>query len=218
MGLRQTLKRLSSVRDRSRGTAPTADAFDADARAPINSPNQTVVEEDAFEDEEADRRFSDILEVPLDAKLPSAAERTGSGSGSGSGILPGRKPTGKRKPGHTSQLRQHNHHHGTVRRSRSVEPRPQDYLYFGQGGGSSSSATSVPRSSLHQSQQPPRAVSSGAIEVKSSSTPSSGRDASGFLSVGISNPQMSSTYSSLTYGGSLQYDYAGVQAPGVDGL
>ncbi|ETS87275.1 hypothetical protein PFICI_01103 [Pestalotiopsis fici W106-1] len=197
MGLRQTLKRLSTVRDRSRGNAPIVDG-DADARAPINSPNQTLEEDSG--DESADRRFSDILEVSLDAKLPSAAERTGP--------LP-RKPTGKRKPGHTTKLR-HNH---TVRRARSVEPKPQDYLYFGEGG----SSAGVARSSLHQS-QPPRAASSGAVEVKSSNTQSTGRDASGFLNTGMSNHQMAGGYQALTYGGSLQYDYAGVQAPGVDGL
>ncbi|KAI4598445.1 hypothetical protein KJ359_002855 [Pestalotiopsis sp. 9143b] len=198
MGLRDTLKRLSSVR--SKGATTPADA---DARAPINSSNpyEAIAEDDCSGD---DRRFSDILEAPLNAELPSAAARTGPVS---------RKPTGKRKPGHTSRLR-HNH---TVRRSRSVEPSPQDYLYFGDGGNPSSTTASLapPRGSLQQSQ--PRAVSTGAI-VTTSNTQSTGRDASGFLNTGMSTNNQQMGYSALTYGGSLQYDYAGVQAQGIGGL
>ncbi|KAI0146677.1 hypothetical protein BJ166DRAFT_69131 [Pestalotiopsis sp. NC0098] len=201
MGLRDTLKRLSSVRDRSKGIIATTPA-DADARAPINSnnPYEAIAEDDYSGD---DRRFSDILEVPLNAELPSAADRTGPVS---------RKPTGKRKPGHTSRLR-HNH---SVRRSRSVEPSPQDYLYFGDGGNPSTAASPAPpRASLQQSQ--PRAVSTGAI-VTTSNTQSAGRDASGFLNTGMSTNNQQMGYSALTYGGSLQYDYAGVQAQGIGGL
>lgn len=198
MGLKDRLRRFTSVRDigsrRSRGATPD-DNDDADAQVPINSPYEELGEEP--EDYLAQRRGSDSVDIPPN-KLPSAAERSSSEP---------RKLTGKRKPSNASRLRQSHH----LPRSHSAEPRPQDYLYFGEGG----KAPGSPSASTHQVQARSSSTTAGLAVPPQRTT---AQNSSGFLNSGTSSPQMASTYSSLTYGGSLQYDYSGTQAPGVGGL
>ncbi|KAM0819777.1 hypothetical protein AB5N19_05593 [Seiridium cardinale] len=190
MGFRQRLKRFASVRDRSKGTNSDTN-YDADALAPINGPFALLEEPD---DSAAERRFSDPLGRSSD-DLPSASERASSEP---------RKPTGKRKPSNASKLRQSSYQ----RRAQSEEPRPQDYLYFGE-------SQKYPRLSPASSHQVQAKSSSGTVGATVPNHQTTGRDNSGFLNTGMNNQQMG--YQNLTYGGSLQYDYSGVQAPGTGG-
>ncbi|KAI0169424.1 hypothetical protein GGR52DRAFT_555082 [Hypoxylon sp. FL1284] len=85
---------------------------------------------------------------------------------------------------------------------------PSDYLYFGEGV----SAADVSRSLLSKSPRISDDNSSlGPRAAAPSSTTSSGRDGSGFLKNESSTHTAQMGYSYLTYGGSLQYDYAGTQ-------
>lgn len=197
MGLRQILKRVASIRDRSRTANTPNRSDDADAATPINGAYQSLAEEP--EDSVADDHDSNFL-GSHSGSLPSASKRASSEP---------RKHTGKRKPSNASKLR----YNGQKHRAHSAEPRPQDYLYFGDGGTPPGrSSTSLPS---HQTQSRSSSTQAG-LTVPGQST--AGRDNSGFLNVGMSNSSMSSSYSAVTYGGSLQYDYAGTQAPGTDAL
>ncbi|KAH6648608.1 hypothetical protein BKA67DRAFT_661570 [Truncatella angustata] len=196
MGLRQTLKRFASFRGRSRGSTPTR-GEDTDAVTPINGAYQSLEEEP--ENSAAGDRDSDLLD-PSSENLPSASQRASSAP---------RKYTGKRKPSNASRVR---HSSGQQHRASSADPAPQDYLYFGDGGTPPGrSSTSLP-SNPAQSRS---SIGQTGLTVPGQST--TGRDNSGFLNAGMSNSSMSSSYSAVTYGGSLQYDYAGTQAPGSSG-
>lgn len=102
--------------------------------------------------------------------------------------------------------------------SASVAPAPRarseseagSMLYFGDG------------SSSHRNTYTPRARATSTGNAGSAGNTGSapglgaGRDASGYLRTGISdsNP-MNATYANLTYGGSLQYNFAGTQSFGA---
>lgn len=107
-----------------------------------------------------------------------------------------RKPSnaGRNRPGTTSDRRKKN------------EVLPTDYLYFGDetSGNPASNDTSC---KLH----PQSASSNDAASSQPGSGFASGKDNSGYTATGLNNNSQMG-YSSLTYGGSLQYDYAGTQA------
>lgn len=105
--------------------------------------------------------------------------------------------------------------HGSLPAPTTSEKRSDDptgnMLYFGTGLS--------PEQALRNYKSPTPAGSS--ISSTAGRTPAvagnaSGRDASGYLrsSVGSANV-MNSTYSNLTYGGSLQYNFAGTQSYGA---
>ncbi|KAI1452027.1 hypothetical protein F4805DRAFT_449033 [Annulohypoxylon moriforme] len=89
------------------------------------------------------------------------------------------------------------------------DPEPSDYLYFGEG----TSATNISQSLVNRSQSKSVGNTSGQPSIRTTSnnhTPSHGRkDSSGFIDTGLNVHTAQMGYSNLTYGGSLQYDYAG---------
>ncbi|KAI0105830.1 hypothetical protein F4814DRAFT_76417 [Daldinia grandis] len=100
----------------------------------------------------------------------------------------------------------------------SISPEPTDYLYFGEGVSSAEVSQSLSKQS--QSRSPsirPDRSSITTTGTQNSLTTSSGKDNSGFLKTGMDTQVTQMGYSNLTSGGSLQYDYAGTQAPGVAG-
>lgn len=86
---------------------------------------------------------------------------------------------------------------------------PSDYLYFGEG----TSVHHVRHAIANNTSQQGR-PSNGPRYTKPGSGNPSGRDDSGYQPTGINNNSpMGYTY--LTYGGSLQYNFAGTQPIGV---
>lgn len=97
----------------------------------------------------------------------------------------------------------------TSDRRRKGEVRPSDYLYFGDG----TSGDYVSNSGISQP-RPQGGSSSGAGSTQPKPGYASGRDNSGYTATGLNNNSQMG-YSNLTYGGSLQYDYAGTQPFGA---
>lgn len=116
------------------------------------------------------------------------------------------------------------------------EPTAEDYLYFGEGGRWSTSPKRSPQVKAISTKSPtPSRPSSlrfendfrpqitrsntGDLIVRGATVllPSNptGKDHSGFLASGINVAHNSMGYNNLTYGGALQFDYAGVQVLGV---
>ncbi|KAI0829564.1 hypothetical protein F5Y06DRAFT_282673 [Hypoxylon sp. FL0890] len=100
--------------------------------------------------------------------------------------------------------------------TRSTDPEPSDYLYFGEG----TLAANVSQSLLNRSRSKSAGDTPGLPATGSWSHPShpshppsgGGRDQSGFLNTGLNTQTTQMGYSNLTYGGSLQFDYAGTQS------
>ncbi|KAK8056174.1 hypothetical protein PG993_001401 [Apiospora rasikravindrae] len=125
--------------------------------------------------------------------------------------------TGKRKPKDTAALvtsrpRASSYH--TPTRKGEGEPSPADYLYFGpkdekgaplsNGGGSAAAGDATNRNRPRHTQS----SSGGSHAAQPSRT-----DDSGFLNTGMAGARQQMGYQNLTYGGSLQYNYSGTQAP-----
>ncbi|KAI1798843.1 hypothetical protein F4811DRAFT_153447 [Daldinia bambusicola] len=102
----------------------------------------------------------------------------------------------------------------------NTSPQPTDYLYFGEGTSSAevSKSLSIRSRSRSPNVQPGQSSITTSGTYSNPTSNSSGRDNSGFLKTGMDTRTSQMGYSSLTYGGSLQYDYAGTQAPGVAGF
>ncbi|KAI0377591.1 hypothetical protein F5Y04DRAFT_263707 [Hypomontagnella monticulosa] len=98
-------------------------------------------------------------------------------------------------------------------RSRSLDLEPSDYLYFGEGV----SATDVSQSLSNRSRSKSTSNTSNPSSGRTPNNPTShsGKDHSGFLNTQINTHTTQMGYSNLTYGGSLQYDYAGTQGQGT---
>lgn len=109
--------------------------------------------------------------------------------------------TGRRKPSDAAQklppqsVTTYSDHH-----NREVQPR--DYLWFGEGSSGHRPRYTAANSTNQQ----------GASKAGSGNP--SGRDNSGYLATGLNNNSQMG-YSNLTYGGSLQYNFAGTQPIGV---
>ncbi|KAI0882384.1 uncharacterized protein GGS22DRAFT_170813 [Annulohypoxylon maeteangense] len=91
------------------------------------------------------------------------------------------------------------------------DPEPSDYLYFGEG----ISATSISQSLENKMQNKPANSISGqpSIGIRNNPIPSNGgKDNSGFIETGLNIHTAQMGYSNLTYGGSLQFDYAGTHS------
>jgi len=120
-------------------------------------------------------------------------------------VAPGpitRKPTtGLRKPGDSAGPNLDDCHPSEGFDSK--EAQPNDYLYFGQPGEASQDGAAIQTSGATGKHTGP----GGQPHRPVNSAYGSGRDDSGFLNTGLNNQQMG--YENLTYGGSLQYDYAG---------
>lgn len=85
---------------------------------------------------------------------------------------------------------------------------PLDYLYFGEGVSQADVSQSLQTRGRSKStddapHQPPTGSCSTAT--------TSGKDQSGFLKTELNTHTTQMGYNNLTYGGSLQYDYAGTQ-------
>lgn len=94
---------------------------------------------------------------------------------------------------------------------RSDEPDAADHLYFGVGGGSSSSSRSQP---VQQSQPLNDADERG--ECTRHDNGVAATDTSGFpQEAALNQSQCGMGYQYLTYGGSLQYDHAGTHGAGT---
>ncbi|KAI1089395.1 hypothetical protein F5B19DRAFT_377621 [Rostrohypoxylon terebratum] len=89
-----------------------------------------------------------------------------------------------------------------------LDPEPSDYLYFGEG----ISAKDISQSLMNRTQGKSTSNQPGQLSIGpiNHSTPSNtGKDNSGFIDTGLNTHTAQMGYSSLTYGGSLQYDYSG---------
>jgi hypothetical protein len=94
------------------------------------------------------------------------------------------------------------------KKTKESEPSKPEFLYFGPDGPDFS------RRSHSVSGQPSQNSPSNTATAASDTVPA--RDDSGFLNTGIQNSVNSPMgYSNLTYGGSLQYDYAQTQGYGT---
>lgn len=135
-----------------------------------------------------------IQDVPIkeQAKSYVPSWQRDESAGSTTGL---RKPSnaGRNRPSTTSDLRKKN------------EVLPTDYLYFGDG----TSADQV-SSDLSNKVRPQSASPNGGASSQPGSGLAIGKDNSGYTATGLNNNSQMG-YSSLTYGGSLQYDYAGTQ-------
>ncbi|KAI2616148.1 hypothetical protein GGS26DRAFT_596980 [Hypomontagnella submonticulosa] len=100
-------------------------------------------------------------------------------------------------------------------RSVVVDVEPSDYLYFGEG----ISATDVSQSlsSRSRSKSTSNTSSLSPSRTRNNATSQSGQDHSGFLNAQINTHTTQMGYSNLTYGGSLQYDYAETQGRVIGG-
>lgn len=123
----------------------------------------------------------------------------------------GQRPTtGRRSRGASAS-------HGSLPSTIPSDKRSDDptgnMLYFGTGLS--------PEQALRAYKSPTPAGSSSSVSSAAGKVPAvagnaSGRDASGYLSSSVGSTNiMNGTYSSLTYGGSLQYNYAGTQSYGA---
>lgn len=116
--------------------------------------------------------------------------------------------TGRRKPSNAAQkpppesITAH-----SDRNNDKVQP--SDYLYFGEGSSGYPARHSVSNSANQQGR-----ASNGPRYTKTGSANPSGRDNSGYLATGLNNNSQMG-YNNLTYGGSLQYNFAGTQPIGV---
>lgn len=89
-----------------------------------------------------------------------------------------------------------------------TQPKPSDYLYFGDGSSPRSSTVPSRSSTQRHPGGTPQHVANPAGNT------SAGNDNSGYLATGLNN-NSGMAYQNLTYGGSLQYDYAGTQTYGA---
>lgn len=94
-------------------------------------------------------------------------------------------------------------------RRKKGEVRPDDYIYF--GDGTSGNYVSKPDGTQPHSQGANLSVGGSSY---SGSGFASGKDNSGYTANGLNNNSQMG-YSNLTYGGSLQYNYAGTQPFGA---
>ncbi|KAI1771253.1 hypothetical protein F4818DRAFT_430622 [Hypoxylon cercidicola] len=94
-------------------------------------------------------------------------------------------------------------------RRRSISnAEPSDYLYFGEGVlPADVSQSLLNRSRRKSANDSPQQLPAGTY----TRSRNSGKDSSGFLTTELSTHTAQMGYSHLTYGGSLQYDYAGTQ-------
>lgn len=111
--------------------------------------------------------------------------------------------TGRRKPSNAAQ-RQPTQFVTAPSDKDKHRVKPTDYLYFGEGSSGYHPRHTVTNSTNQQG--------NGATTLPQGNP--SGRDHSGYLATGLSNITSQMGYSSLTYGGSLQYNYAGTQPVG----
>lgn len=114
-------------------------------------------------------------------------------------------PTGRRKAASVSGRSTPNTYTDSARHRRNQSDEVGgNMLYFGEGASPSRRTTGLVASSSSSN-------STAAHQANSSRTQSvlPGRDASGYLATGVTSSNiMSGTYSSLTYGGSIQSNFA----------
>jgi len=114
--------------------------------------------------------------------------------------------TGRRKPSNAAQRPPTQSVTAPSDRDKD-KVKPTDYLYFGEG-----SSGYHPRHTIANSTNQQGGTSNGPTRITPGNP--SGRDHSGYLATGVSNNTSQMGYSNLTYGGSLQYNYAGTQPVG----
>ncbi|KAK8049663.1 hypothetical protein PG994_011393 [Apiospora phragmitis] len=217
MGLRKTLeKKLGRTRER-RGSN-TAQGEDTTSKEGNCTPEPSAsssgsssppseIPAISFSDESLAEPTTTGKRKPSDARRSGIAPRPRLNS----------DVMGKRKPQDTAALvasRPRANSYQTPTSKREGEPSPADYLYFGpkeEGGASSSNAGgSAPTGDAANRTRPRQtpSASGGSHTAQTSRT-----DDSGFLKTGVAGARQQMGYQNLTYGGSLQYDYSGTQAP-----
>lgn len=117
--------------------------------------------------------------------------------------------TGRRKPSNAAQRPPLESITASSDYRNNDKVQPSDYLYFGEGSSGYPPRHNVANSTNHQGR-----TSNGPRYTKPGAGNPSGRDNSGYLSTGLNNNSQMG-YSNLTYGGSLQYNFAGTQPIGV---
>lgn len=114
--------------------------------------------------------------------------------------------TGRRKPSNAAQRQPMQSVAAPSDRDKN-KVKPTDYLYFGEG-----SSGYHPRHTTANSTNQQGSTSNDPTRIPPGNP--SGRDNSGNLATGLSNNYSQMGYGNLTYGGSLQYNYAGAQPVG----
>lgn len=101
---------------------------------------------------------------------------------------------------------------GTTAHNRRFDDPTGNMLYFGTGLSPEQAMKAYTSPTPVNSSSTPAAKRHTAVAGNAST----GRDASGYLSSSVGSTNgMNGTYSSLTYGGSLQYNFAGTQSYGA---
>lgn len=140
---------------------------------------------------------SQSSDVPMAAQQPIITGRRSRGASASHGSLPD-------LPSTTSSDTK-----------RSDDP-TGNMLYFGSGLSPEQAMRAYKSPTPAGSSSSSTSVSSTARRKPAVAGIASGRDASGYLSSSVGSTNiMNGTYSSLTYGGSLQYNYAGTQSYGA---
>lgn len=200
MGLRDTLKRLMPGHEEKEGDGRPAG--DDNAETPPALPQ---------------------IALPPGDTLPEYAEKVTGKRRPSSDAAPQSPPieapavTGRRRASGASATRRPRpraRSHGAIGSlPKNKAENPTDYLYFGPGldaagaaarsGGGGGGAPAGAATRTPETRR--RALSSGCAVART--------DDSGFLNTGVAGARQQMGYQNLTYGGSLQYDYSGTQAP-----
>ncbi|KAK7951333.1 uncharacterized protein PG986_007061 [Apiospora aurea] len=124
--------------------------------------------------------------------------------------------TGKRKPQDTAALvasRPRANSYQTPTGKGEGEPGPADYLYFGPKEEGASFPHRDGSTAAGYATNRNRARHTSSLSRGGHAAQPSRTDDSGFLNTGVAGARQQMGYQNLTYGGSLQYDYSGTQAP-----
>ncbi|KAK8088970.1 hypothetical protein PG997_003931 [Apiospora hydei] len=124
--------------------------------------------------------------------------------------------TGKRKPQDTAALvdsRPRANSYQPPTGKGEVEPSPADYLYFGPKEEGASLPNRYGSVAAGDATNRNRARHTSSSSGGGHAAQPSRTDDSGFLNTGVAGARQQMGYQNLTYGGSLQYDYSGTQAP-----
>ncbi|KAK8020820.1 hypothetical protein PG990_005958 [Apiospora arundinis] len=209
MGFRDTLRKLAPGSERrDSGTTHDDDGGKSSPEPSSRRPSSQSPPEIptiSLSDETSTKPLITGMRIPASATTGSGTARTRPRQLSDA--------TGKRRPQDTAALVASRPRALSVqtpsRKGEQGEPSPSDYLYFGPKKGgreAASTSTEAATNRVRSRQSPPS--SGGGQAAQTSRT-----DDSGFLNTGVAGARQQMGYQNLTYGGSLQYDYSGTQAP-----
>ncbi|KAK8114551.1 hypothetical protein PG999_006620 [Apiospora kogelbergensis] len=218
MGFRDSLKKLAQGSERrdsgtahDGGRSPEPASKRPSSSSASSSQPPPGIPTFSLSDDTSTKPFITGMRIPARTTVDSGAARTRPRQLSDA--------TGKRRPQDTAALVAARPRARSVqtptRKGGQGEPSPSDYLYFGPKDenedvarpkvvGPTSTGAATNRNRSHEAPS-----SSGGNHVAQTSR----ADDSGFLNTRVAGARQQMGYQHLTYGGSLQYDYSGTQAP-----